>query len=142
MDVTGAADGPCVAQSLGDRLHGLDDALRGLAWSCTRAILAEGIGSQEGASPRAHVFGRKVLSRVVSQVVIDIGGVNRAALSSSIDVLKQFLAWQILTPFDNRGEAPVVETHRVVFPTLATKGKLQRRPRYLHVSISERRQAE
>ena len=142
MHIARAADGSCIAQALGYCINGLDDVLLGFSLGRIEAALPEGTGGQDRASPRAHVFGRKVLASELSQIVIDIGGVNRLALSSGIDVLKELMAWQILAPFHNRGEATVVETHRVVYPAFATKVKLQRCPRNLHMPVPQRRQAK
>jgi hypothetical protein len=142
MYITRAADGPCIAKSLGYCINGLNNGFLSLSLRRTGTALPEGTSGQNCASPRAHVFGGKVLASEVSQVVIDIGGVNRLALSGGINVLKKLIAWQILTPFHNRGEATVVETHHVVYPALATKVKLQRCPRNFHVPVPHRRQAK
>jgi hypothetical protein len=142
MHIARAADSSCIAQALGHRVNSLDDVLPGFSLGRTGAALPEGTSSQDCAGPRAHVFGRKVLASELAQVVIDISRVKRLTLASGIDVLKKLMAWQILAPFYNRGEATVVETHYVILPALAAKVKLQCCPRNFHVPIPKRRQAK
>jgi hypothetical protein len=142
MHITRTTDGTCIAEAPGYRINGLDDVLLGFCLGCTRTTLSEGASGQDRASPRAHIFSREVLASDLSQVVIDIGRVNRLALAGGVNILKKLIAWQILAPFHNRGEATVVETHRVIYSTFATKVKLQRCPRNLHVSVPQRRQAK
>jgi hypothetical protein len=142
MHITRAAYGSCIAEALGYRINGLDDVLLGFCLGCARAALSEGASGQDRAGPRAHILGREVLASDLSQVVIDIGRVNRLALAGGIDVLKKLISWQILASFYNCSEATVVETHGVLFPALATKVKLQRCPRDFHVPVPQRRQAK
>jgi len=142
MYITRAADGPSIAKALGHCINSLDNVLLSFSLGRRGAALPEGTSGQDRTSPRAHVFGCKVLASELSQVVIDIGRVNRLALTGRIDVLKKLIAWQLLAPFDNRGEATVVKTHGVILPALATKVKLQRCPRNLHVPVPQRRQAK
>src|SRR4029453_2120414 len=125
MHITRAADGPCIAKALGHRINGLDNVVLSFSLGRTGTALPEGTSGQDRASPCAHVFGCKVLASELSQVVIDIGRVNRLALAGGIDVLKKLISWQLLTSFHNRGEATVVETHCVILPAFATKVKLQ-----------------
>src|SRR5215831_19076437 len=98
MHIARAADGPCIAQALGYGIDGLDDMLVGFSLGRPGAAFPEGTSGQDRASPRAHVLGREVLASELSQVVIDIGGVNRLALAGGIDVLKKLISWQILAP--------------------------------------------
>src|SRR5262245_42403497 len=142
MHITRAADSPCIDQALCDRINGLDDVLPGFSLGRTGAALPEGTSSQDCAGPRTHVFGRKVLTSELAQVVIDISRVKRLALAGDIYVLKKCIAWQILAPFYNSGEATVVEMHCVILPALAAKVKLQCCPRNFHVPVPQCRQAK
>jgi hypothetical protein len=93
MHITRAADGPCIAKALGDCINGLDDVLLGLSLGRAGAVFPEGTSGQDCASPRAHILGREVLASALSQVVINIGGVKRLALTGGIDVLKKLISW-------------------------------------------------
>src|SRR4029434_1161754 len=72
MHITRAADGPCIAKAFGHRINGLANVLPSFSLGRTGAALPEGTSGQDRASPRAHVFGCKVLASELSQVVIDI----------------------------------------------------------------------
>ena len=93
MHITRAADDPCIAKAPGHRINGLDDVLLSFSLGRTGAALPEGTSGQDCAGPRAHVFGRKVLASELSQVIIDIGRVNRLARAGGIDVLKKLISW-------------------------------------------------
>src|SRR5260370_2475891 len=75
------------------------------------------------ACPCPKIFGGKVLSSYLPQVIVYITRIDRPVLAFLIDILKKLLSGQILAMIDDFGQAPIVKVKTKCLATLAAKFK-------------------
>ena len=123
-DVAGAADGGRVAQCFGDLLDRVPErrADLGPRRPATRAERAE---REHRPGPRPEVLGRDLCPGGLTEVVVDVGRLDRARLAVAVEVLEQLLAGEVLAALDDPGDAPVAHADRVELAALAAKSKAQ-----------------
>ena len=130
MDVALAADGGCVAETLGNVLDRLDDvSLRlGLGGEGLE-LLQHGVG-ENCACPGAEVFGGEAGVNGgrgdLTQVIVDVGGINGVALAFMVEILEELVAGDIKTAANDGGEAAVAEVNRVFDAALAFEAEVER----------------
>ena len=85
MDVALAADGPGVAQPLGDRVDRLVHVPLRLGLRVEPGEFQKGLGGKCRSSPSAEVLRRELLSSNLAEVIIHVGGGHVADLSVVVD---------------------------------------------------------
>src|SRR5688500_4851396 len=88
VEVRGAADSACVAETRGHDVDGSDDVRlhRGLALE--GAMLAQVVRGQNRTSPGPEIFGGERLPGDLVQVGVDILGTDGVGLTVGVEVLK------------------------------------------------------
>src|SRR5579883_415155 len=142
MNVALSADGLGIAQPFRYRFDGRDNVALGLRLRVKAGELLQGAGGQHRARPGAEVLGREFLPGDLLDVGIDIRRIDVVGGAVTVEILKQFLARQILAALHDARQPAVVHADAVANPALAAKGKLQARPFDCDVSVAQRGQAE
>jgi hypothetical protein len=88
MDVTFAADGLRIPQTLGDGLYRPDEVSFRLRLGVKRFEFAERAGGENGPRPGAKILRREVLAGNVPEIGVDVGRLDAAPFPGFVDVLE------------------------------------------------------
>lgn len=97
---------------------------------------------QNGAGPGAEIFGCEIAASDLAQIIIHIGRKDFAAFTVVVEVLKKFLAGNVLAAFDDFGEAWVVQFDLVHLAAFAAKFEAHLAAADAHMAIAHRREPE
>jgi hypothetical protein len=142
VNVALPADARRVSQSLGDSLDGPYHIFPGLSLRVERLELLKCHGGQHSTSPGAEVLGSKLLPGDLAQIIVDVCRTNVPNHTVAIDVLKQFLTRQFLTPSHDTSQATVLKINLVSNAALTLEHKLNRHTDNCDMSVSHRRQTK
>jgi len=136
MDVRAAANGRCVAESLGDVANRAHNVFSGLARRSRRREVLQCGRRQNAARPRAKVLRGEVRAGDLAQIGVDVVRANAANLAAFVEVLKELLTGNLLAAADDAREAWIANIDFPHFAALAPEAKTQPRRRDPHVRPS------
>src|SRR5215468_605176 len=84
-------------------------------------------GRKHSAGPGAKILGGHIRAGDLAQIVVHVGGVDRATDAPFINMLKQMLPGKIVDFPDNAGDAPILDAQSPGFAAFALKVKAQLR---------------
>src|SRR5439155_8941526 len=121
MDVTLAANGRGISQSLCDAFNGPWDVSLGRGLGVEVLEYLKRSGGQCGPGPSAEVLGGNFHAADHSQILVDVARIDIADASVLVHVLKQLLARELLALANNSRQALVFQVDFVLDPTFAAK---------------------
>ena len=125
---------------------GLRVARRGMTRHClilpiTQARFLEGSGRENSARPGSEVLRRELRAADRAEVVVNVIRRNAHRISRFIDILKQFIAWQIAAPSNDPGELWIFKFDDMLLSRFASKVKGDFRPFHVDMAVTKRGQS-
>src|SRR5439155_25587240 len=121
MDVTFAAYGARVAESLCDRFDRFYDVAFSLCFGIEPPYLLERPCGKHRPGPGSEILRRKLTSGYLAEIRVYIARVDAPALAFLIDVLKQFLARKLLAALHDFCYPAIVDVELEIDAALAAE---------------------
>src|SRR5437867_858576 len=122
MDVALAADRDRIAKVSGN----LGELALDTPWFPGGGLGGQGKSGEHGATPGAEVLGGELPAADLSQVLVDVGGIDDLRLALVVDVLEELVTGQLLTVTDHTGQPSIREVDSMTLPSLAAELEAQR----------------
>jgi len=121
VHITFSTDAGRVAETRRHILDRLHDVLLCLRLRFERLELLQHGAFQDRSRPVTKIFCRKILVGHLAQVVVYVRGIDRVVVPVAVDVLKQFVARDVLAALDNSCQPAIVDIDRVTHLALPLK---------------------
>src|SRR2546421_3071704 len=130
-----------VPQLLRCRFDGLSHVFLALGRRIKRAHFLKGAHDKDGASPGTEILRGNVVPTDFTQVGIYMTRFDIAQFTFLVDILEEFMPWQVLAAFDDFGELAIIDVDDMFLATFAAKMEMYLRAFHFDVLAAHSSQA-